>query len=107
MYPALELRDSNKGWEKEWFVVSNLAPCLPARTGRTPESCACCEELPSEEEMIQVNLLLNEIDGLSAQGLTGAMVALSFSKWLVQPIQDRMHPGFEYWGRQDPTRGQN
>ena len=32
-YPALELRDNNKGWDKEWFVVLNLAPCLPARTG--------------------------------------------------------------------------
>ena len=57
--------------------------------------------------MIQVNLLLNEIAGLSAQGLTGAVVALSFSKRLVQPIRDRVHPGFEYWGRQYPTRGQN
>ena len=49
----------------------------------------------------------NEIAGLSAQGLTGTMVALSFSKRLVQPIQDRVHPAFEYWGHQDPTRGQN
>ena len=104
-YPALELRDSNKGWEKEWFVVSDLAPCLPARTGRAPESRACWEELLTEEEMIQVNLLLNEIAGLSAQGLAGVVVALSFSKRLVQPIQDRVHPGFEHWGRQDPTRG--
>jgi hypothetical protein len=35
-YPALELRDSNKGWHKEWFVVSNPAPCLPAHTSRAP-----------------------------------------------------------------------
>ena len=33
--------------------------------------------------MIQVNLLLDEIAGLSAQGLVGAVVALSFSKRLV------------------------
>ena len=46
--------------------------------------------------MVQVNLLLDEIADLSAQGLTGAVVALSFSKLLVQPIQDRVHPGFEY-----------
>ena len=57
--------------------------------------------------MVQVTLLLGEIAGLSAQGLTGAVVALSFSKRLVQPIQDRVHPGFEYLGRQDPTWGQN
>ena len=47
--------------------------------------------------MVQVDLLLKEIAGLSAQGLTGAVVALSFSKRLVQPIWDGMHPGFEYW----------
>ena len=35
------------------------------------------------------------------------MVALSFSKRLVQLNRDRVHPGFEYRGRQDPTRGQN
>ena len=88
-------------------MVSNPAPCLPARTGHASESRTCWEELPTEEEMIQVNLLLNEIAGLSARGLTGAVVALSFNKRLVQLIQDRVHPGFEYWGRQDPTRGQN
>ena len=54
-----------------------------------------------------MDLLLKKITVLSAQGLTGAVVALSFSKRLVQPIRDRVHPGFEYWGRQDPTRGQN
>ena len=66
MYPALELRDSNKGWNKEWFVVSNQAAGLPARTGRAPEYRACWEELPTEEEMVQVTLLLDEIAGLSA-----------------------------------------
>ena len=81
--PSLELRDSNKGWHKEWFMVWDPVPSLPARTGRARESCACWEELPAEEEMIQVNLLLNEITSLSALGLTGAVVALSFSKQLV------------------------
>jgi hypothetical protein len=88
-------------------MVSNSAPYLPARTGRAPESRACWEELSTEEEVVQVTLLLDEIASLSAQGLTGAVVALSYSKRLVQAIQDRVHPGFEHWGRQDPTRGQN
>ena len=61
----------------------NLAPCLPARTGRAPEPRACWQEQPTEEDMVQVDLLLKEIAGLSAQGLTGAVVALSFSKLLV------------------------
>ena len=33
-YPDFELRHTNKGWAKDWFVVSNPAPTLPARTGR-------------------------------------------------------------------------
>ena len=66
MYPDLNLRDSDKGWNKEWFVVSDLAPYLLARTGRAPKYRACWEELPTEEEMVQVTLLLNEIAGLSA-----------------------------------------
>ena len=49
-------------------------------------SRTCWKELPTEEEMVQVTLLLDEIAGLSAQGLTGAVVGLSYSKGLVQRI---------------------
>ena len=41
IYPNFELRDTNNGWEPEWFVVANPAPCLPARTGRESEYKAC------------------------------------------------------------------
>jgi len=68
---------------------------------------ACWEDLPSEEEMVQVNRLLDEIANLSAAKLTGAAVALSYCKQLVQQIQDRVHPDYEYWGRADPTQWQN
>ena len=56
IYPKFELRDTNKGWAREWFVVANPAPCLPARTGRAPESG--WEEPPTTEEMAQVEHLL-------------------------------------------------
>jgi hypothetical protein len=56
--------------------------------------------------MAQVEYLLKEIADLSARGLSGAVVALSFCKRLRQLIQERVHPAFEYWGRQDPTWGQ-
>ena len=49
--------------------------------------------------------LLMENDNLSAQGLIGAAVALSFCKRLTQPIQERVHPAYEYWGHEDLTRG--
>jgi hypothetical protein len=40
---------------------------------------------------------------LKAEGLTGGAVAISFSCWLIQPIQDWVYPAFEYWGQSDPT----
>jgi hypothetical protein len=36
-------------------------------------------------------------------GVTGAAVARSFCRWLIQPIKDRVHPAYEYWGQSDPT----
>ena len=51
-------------------VNTKLAPCLPARTGRTPEYKACWEEPPTTEEMTQVMRLLKEITDLSVQKLT-------------------------------------
>jgi hypothetical protein len=36
--------------------------------------------------------------------MTGVAVAISFYHRLVQPLLDRAHPAFEYWGQSDPTR---
>ena len=62
--------------------MANPAPCLPAHTGCAPEYKACWEEPPTTEEMAQVERLLKEIADLSAQGLTGATVAISFFRRL-------------------------
>jgi hypothetical protein len=48
--------------------------------------------------------LLDDLEQLKAEGLTGAAVAISFCPRLIQPLQDRAHPTFEYWGQSDPTR---
>jgi hypothetical protein len=57
--------------------------------------------------MVQVERLLEEVAGLTARKLTGAAVTLSFCKRLTQPIEERILPAYEYWGREDPTRGRN
>jgi hypothetical protein len=31
-------------------------------------------------------------------------VDISFYRRLIQPLQDRAHPAFEYWGQSDPTQ---
>jgi hypothetical protein len=47
--------------------------------------------------------LLDNLEQLKAEGLTGAAVAMSFCRRLNQPLQDPDHPTFEYWGQSDPT----
>ncbi|OEL30617.1 hypothetical protein BAE44_0008364 [Dichanthelium oligosanthes] len=56
--------------------------------------------------MIQVNELLEIVAKLKKEGLTAAVVWLSFYKRLIQPIKSRVHPADEYWGPKDPSREQ-
>jgi hypothetical protein len=39
--------------------------------------------------------------------VTGAAVARSFCQRMIQPMKDRVHPAYEYWGQSDPTREVN
>jgi hypothetical protein len=48
--------------------------------------------------------LLDDLEQLKTEGLIGVAVAISFCCRLIQPLQDRAHPAFEYWGKSDPTR---
>ncbi|RLN30806.1 hypothetical protein C2845_PM05G21710 [Panicum miliaceum] len=103
-YPEASFQDNNKRWAEEWFVVANPAPGRPLHTGLPPVLNTRWEEKPNEEEMVEVEVLLAELQKLKAEKLTGATVALSFLKRLTQPIQERVHPGYEYSGHEDPTR---
>lgn len=42
--------------------------------------------------------LLEDLERLKIEGLTGGAVVISFNRRLLQPIQDRVHPSYEYWG---------
>nr|TKW00840.1 hypothetical protein SEVIR_8G138800v2 [Setaria viridis] len=59
---------------------------------------------PIDSERDQVDELLARIDVLKEKGLTGAVVAASFLKRRVQPLQLRQTWGYEYSGRSDPSR---
>jgi hypothetical protein len=48
--------------------------------------------------------LMDDLEQLKAEGLTGAAVAISFCRRLIQPLQDRAHLTFEYWGQSDLTQ---
>ncbi|RLN15380.1 hypothetical protein C2845_PM02G14600 [Panicum miliaceum] len=88
-------------------MVSNPALRLPPRTGNPPILNNTWEEMPSKDDMVQVSVVLAKPTRLKADKLTAATVALLFSKWLIQPIQDKVHLGYEYSGRDDPTQVRN
>jgi hypothetical protein len=48
--------------------------------------------------------LLDDLEQLKVEGLTGGAMAISFCRRLIQPIQDQAHPAIEYRGQFDPTR---
>ncbi|RLN40608.1 orf3 [Panicum miliaceum] len=76
-----------------WRALYNLR--LPPCTGLPPILNARWEEKPTEEEMVEVEVLLADLQKLKAEKLIGTAVALSFAKSLTQPIQERVHPGYE------------
>jgi hypothetical protein len=44
---------------------------------------------------------------MKRQGVTGAAVVRSFCQRMIQPINDRVHPAYEYYGQSDPTHEVN
>jgi hypothetical protein len=40
--------------------------------------------------------LLDGLEQLKVEVLTGVVVAISFCRHLIQPLQDRAHPAFKY-----------
>jgi hypothetical protein len=51
--------------------------------------------------------VLELVNGMKSRGVTGAAVARSFCRRMIQPIKDRVHPAYEYCGQSDTTREVN
>jgi hypothetical protein len=47
--------------------------------------------------MEELRPLLDDLEKLKTEGLTDNMVAISFIRRLIHPIQDWVHSAFEYW----------
>jgi hypothetical protein len=52
-------------------------------------------------------VVLELVNELKKQGVTGAAVARSFCRWMIQPIKDRVHLAYEYWEQSDPMHEVN
>jgi hypothetical protein len=58
----------------------------------------------SSPDLDDLKGVLELVNDMKKRGVTGAAVASSFCQQMIQPIQDRVHPAYEYWGQSDPTR---
>jgi hypothetical protein len=103
-YIDLALPDNTTDWKQGWFYLDSPPPVLKSRTGRVlvvgPEWTNQLATLDTQE----LKPLLDDLEQLKVEGLTSTAVAISFCRHLIQPLQDRAHPTFEYWGQSDPTR---
>jgi hypothetical protein len=103
-YIDLTLPDNTTDWKQGWFYLDNPAPALKERTGRVPVPYQEWTNQLASRDTEELQPLLYGLEQLKAEGLTGAAVAISFCCRLIQPLQDRAHLAFEYWGQTDPTR---
>nr|TKW21741.1 hypothetical protein SEVIR_4G141200v2 [Setaria viridis] len=103
-YFDLQLRESNKGWHSEWFLIANQHPELPRCTGYEPVSMPEWSNQPTSEEQVQVDELLEKITDLKAQGLIAGTISINFCQRVTQRIKYRVHPSYEYSRLDDPTR---
>jgi hypothetical protein len=102
-----DLPNNTAGWRSEWFYIADPLPGLPRRTGHKPVKINEWNLGLSSRDLGELKAVLELVNDLKKQGVTGAVVARSFCRWVIQPIKDRVHPAYEYWGQSDPTREVN
>jgi hypothetical protein len=99
-----DLLDNTAGWRSEWFHIADQIPCLPRRTGHKPVKISEWDLGLSTREIKDLKGVLELVSDMKSRGVTGAAVARSFSRRMIQPIKDRVHLAYEYCGQSDPTR---
>jgi hypothetical protein len=61
----------------------------------------------STHDLEDLKGVLELVSDMKNRGVTGAEVARSFCRRMIQPIKGRVHPTYEYCGQSDPTREVN
>jgi hypothetical protein len=99
-----DLPDNTIGWRSEWFYIADQILGLPRRTSHKPVKIIEWDlGLPSHD-LKDLKGVLELVSDMKKRGVTGAAVARSFCRRMIQPIKDRVHPAYEYCGQSDPTR---
>jgi hypothetical protein len=87
-YIDLTLPENTIDWKQGWFYLDNPAPTLRERTGRVPVPGTEWTNQLATRDTKELKPLLDDLEQLKAEGLTGAAVAISFCHRLIQPLQD-------------------
>jgi hypothetical protein len=102
-----DLPDNTAGWRSEWFYIADQIPGLLRRTGHKPVKISEWDLGLSTRELEDLKGVLELVNNMKSRGVTGAAVARSFCRRMIQLIKDRVHPAYEYCGQSDPTRTVN
>jgi hypothetical protein len=102
-----DLPDNTAGWRSEWFYIVDQLPSLLRRTGHKPVKINKWDLGLSSRDLGKLKPVLKLVNELKKQGVTGAAVARSFCRRMIEPIKDPVHPTYEYWGQSHPTREVN
>jgi hypothetical protein len=79
-YVDLVLPDNTTDWKQGWFYLENPAPALPDRMGRAPVPFPKWTNQLTSRETEELRPLLEDLERLKAEGLTGGVVTISFSR---------------------------
>jgi hypothetical protein len=90
------LSDNTTGWRSEWFYIVDQLPGLLYCTGHKPVKINEWDLGLSSLDLEDLKGVLELVNDMKKRGVTGAAVARSFCRWMIQPIKDRVHPTYEY-----------
>jgi hypothetical protein len=81
-----DLPDNTAGWRSEWFFIVDQLPGLPRHTGHRPVKINEWDLGLSSRDLKELEPVLELINELKKHGVTGAAVARSFCRRMIQPI---------------------
>jgi hypothetical protein len=98
-----DLPDNTARWRSKWFYIADQLPGLPRCTGHKPVKINEWDLGLSSRDLGDLKGIQELVGDMKKQGVTGAAVARSFCRQMIQLIKDQVHPAYEYWGQSDPT----
>jgi hypothetical protein len=87
-----DLPDNTTAWRSEWFYIVDQLPGLPRCTRHKPVKINEWDLGLSSCDLEDLKGVLELVNDMKERGVTGAAVARSFCRRMIQLIKDRVHP---------------